>query len=122
MIKVLIIEDEPLIAKMYQKALDQKEYEVTLSVGGGDEGFELAKTLNPNLILLDLMMPDPDGIEILKRLKAEVSTKEIPVVVLTNLSGRHDEAFARSLGALDYWVKDDIELEELGKKIKEVLQ
>ena len=122
MAKILIIEDEPLIAKMYQKALDQKEYEVTLSVGGGDEGFELAKTLNPNLILLDLMMPDPDGIEILKRLKAEVSTKEIPVVVLTNLSGKYDESYARSLGALDYWVKDDIELEELGGKIKEVLQ
>ena len=121
MVKVLIIEDEPLIIKLYKQALDQSQFEV-LSALNGDEGVELAKSQKPNLILLDVMMPEPNGMQVLENLKADEATKQIPVVMFTNLSGKFDVSFAKSKGALDYWVKNEIEPSKLGEKIKAMLQ
>lgn len=121
MMKVLIIDDEPLMVKMYQRALHGEEFQVIPALGG-DEGLEIAKTEKPNIILLDIMMPKPNGIEVLEALKADESTKGIPVIMLTNLSGKYDEAYALSKGADAYWVKDEITVETLGEKIKAVLK
>ncbi len=121
MVKVLIIEDEPLIIKLYKQALETAGFEV-LSALNGDEGVELAKSQKPNLILLDVMMPEPNGMQVLENLKADEATKQIPVVMFTNLSGKFDVSFAKSKGALDYWVKNEIEPSKLGEKIKAMLQ
>jgi DNA-binding response OmpR family regulator len=73
-------------------------------------------------MLLDLVMPRLDGIGTLKQMKAQVKTKEIPIVILTNLSDYDKISDALSLGAMDYLVKANYRLEELVLKIKTVLE
>ena len=121
MIKVLIIEDEPLIAELYAKALGNREFEVAIA-NGSAEGIEMAKTKPPEIILLDIMMPEPNGIQVLEALKTDEVSKNIPVIMLTNLSGKNDVNHALSKGALGYWVKSDILPVSMGEKIKEALR
>jgi len=120
MTKVLIVEDEDLVGRMYEKALKFDGFDVTVALGGED-GLAKLKEIKPDLILLDIMMPEPDGIEVLEKIKEDEKLKEIPVVMLTNLSGRHDAELALSKGATDFWVKSDTKVADLGKKINEVL-
>ncbi|OGM12202.1 hypothetical protein A2Z22_05195 [Candidatus Woesebacteria bacterium RBG_16_34_12] len=118
--KVLIIEDEPLVARLYEKTLKFDGFEVSIA-NGGNEGLTKTKAEKPDLVLLDIMMPEPDGIEVLDKLKKDEETKGIPVVILTNLSGKHDAELALSKGADDYWIKRDAEPKDLGKMIKGIL-
>lgn len=118
--KVLIIEDEDLVARMYQKSLQFDDFDVEVAIGG-KEGYQMIKDHKPDLVLLDIMMPEPDGMEVLEMIKGDPETKNIPVIMLTNLSGEYDSKLAISKGATDYWVKKDSNPTELGKKIKEKL-
>lgn len=120
MYKVLIVEDEPLIARMYQKALSFDDFTVTIAIGG-KEGIQKAKEEKPDIILMDIMMPEMNGIEALEQIRADPEISDIPVVMLTNLSGTHDVELGLSRGANAYWVKKDIKPHEVGKKIKEIL-
>jgi len=120
MIKILIIEDEPLVARMYEKTLKFGGFDV-VTANGGDEGLEKAKSNKPDVILLDIMMPEPDGMKVLQSLKQDQATINIPVVVLTNLSGKHDAELALDRGASAYWVKKDTDAKSLGKKVQEIV-
>ena len=80
------------------------------------------RKVRPDLVLLDIMMPEPNGMEVLEKILADPKTKDIPVVMLTNLSGVHDAKLALSKGAVDYWVKKDAEPKKLGSKIREILE
>jgi two-component system, OmpR family, alkaline phosphatase synthesis response regulator PhoP len=119
MTKVLIVEDEPLVARLYEKALTNDGYEVTTAIGGKD-GIEKANSV-PDLILLDIMMPEPNGMEVLQTLRRNPETFKIPIIVLTNLSGSHDAELAINKGATDYWVKKDVKPREMGKMVSEIL-
>jgi len=119
-IKVLIIEDELLVGRMYQKALEFDAIDSELAVGGR-EGIEKSKTFKPDIILCDIMMPEPDGIDVLDTIKKDPETSGIPIVMFTNLSGKHDAELAMSKGATDYWMKKDSDLKELGGRIKKIL-
>lgn len=88
----------------------------------GQEGVEKAASEKPDLILLDLVMPRLDGIGALKQMKENELTRDIPVVILTNLSDYDKVSDALSLGAMDYLVKANYRLEELVNKIKTVLE
>ena len=118
--KVLIVEDEKLVAKMYEKALKLDDIDVSVALGGA-KGLEKVKNEKPDIVLLDIMMPEPDGMEVLTKIKADPETTNIPVVMLTNLSGKHDSEMAMEKGATDYWVKSEIKTLELGKKIKAII-
>jgi len=120
MTKVLIVEDEDLVARMYDKALKFEGFDVTIALGGQD-GLEKVKTIKPDLVLLDIMMPEPDGMEVLEKIKTDDEVKDIPVVMLTNLSGKHDAVLAAERGAADYWVKSDINIKDLGKMITDII-
>jgi len=120
MSKVLIIEDEEMVARMYEKALAFDGFEVAVAVGG-QEGLTKVKEFMPDLVLLDIMMPEPDGIEVLEKIKEDPDTSTIPVVVLTNLSGKNDAALAMEKGAKDFLVKSRIDVSELGKKVTSYL-
>ena len=118
--KILIVEDERLVARMYQKTLTNEGFEVKIAIGG-QEGAARIKNDQPDLVLLDIMMPEFNGIEVLEKIKVDPATKAIPVVVLTNLAGSHDTQLALSKGAKAYWVKKETEPKALGRKIKEIL-
>src|SRR4030042_3485541 len=121
MTKILIIENEPMVSRMYGKIFEFEKFEV-ISAIGGKEGLEKVGSEKPDIILLDIMMPEPNGIRVLEELKANPMTNRIPVIMLTNLSGKNDVELALSKGALDYWVKKEIQPQELGQKIKKLLE
>jgi len=88
----------------------------------GEVGLKLAKSGKPDLILLDLILPKIDGFEVLKKIKADPETKDIPVIVLTNLEESEDVQRAIDLGAKNYLVKANYSLREVVEKIKKALQ
>ena len=118
--KILFVEDEPTLQKALKEVLEKEGYNV-LPASNGEEGLSSAKEQKPNLILLDLILPKMDGFEVLKNLKADNECKDIPVIVLTNLEGSSDVGRAIELGATTYLVKAQYSLEEVTKKIKEVI-
>ncbi len=120
MAKILVVEDDPLISRMYQKIFSFEGFEVEMA-GDGEEGWEKVKKVNPNLILLDIMMPKMNGLQVLEKLKLDPDTKKIPVVMLTNLAGVQDAETALAKGAIKYIVKSEHEPQEITKMVKEIM-
>ncbi|OGV92677.1 hypothetical protein A3B57_01215 [Microgenomates group bacterium RIFCSPLOWO2_01_FULL_47_10] len=120
MAKILIVEDDALMLRLYQKAFGFENYEVDVA-GDGEEGIEKARQLIPTLILLDVMMPKMNGLQVLDKLKADPDTKNIPVIMLTNLAGSSDAETALSKGAVKYIVKSEHDPKEVVGIVKEVL-
>lgn len=119
--KILVVEDEEILLTALSEELSQEGFEV-VGAKDGVEGVEKAASEKPDLILLDLVMPKLDGIGALKQMKANPAIQDIPVVILTNLSDYDKVSDALSLGAMDYLVKANYNLEELVNKIKTVLE
>jgi len=115
--KVLIIDDEPSICQMYKIGLESEEIKV-LTACDGQTGLEIAQKEIPNLILLDIIMPKLNGFDILKLLKDNPVTKEIPVFLLTNLPQESGGEKGTQLGAAGYLVKANYEPVVLAKMIK----
>ena len=119
--KILFIEDESALQKTFREILSQEGYEM-ISALDGEIGLRLANPpaggKKPDLILLDLVLPKVHGFEVLKQLKTDKETKDIPVIVLTNLEGVGDVDKALGLGATTYLVKAQYGLEEVVAKIK----
>jgi len=118
---ILFIEDESSLQKTFRDLLGSEGYEI-ISALDGETGLRLAKTKNLDLILLDLILPKVHGFEILKELKTDPKTKEIPIIVLTNLEGMGDVEKAIELGATTYLVKAQYTLEEVVEKIKKIIE
>ncbi len=120
MTKILITEDDPLMSRMYQKIFTFEGYEVVMAADG-QEGLDKAREIMPTLILLDVMMPKLNGLQVLEKLKADPATKAIPVVMLTNLAGQQDAESALAKGAIKYIVKSEYEPKEVADMVKELL-
>lgn len=120
MAKILIVEDDPLMSRMYQKIFTFEGYEVEMA-GDGEAGLEKARTVKPTLILLDIMMPKLNGLQVLDKLKADPETKTIPVVMLTNLAGQQDAETALEKGAVKYIIKSEYEPKQVANMVKEIL-
>jgi CheY-like chemotaxis protein len=120
MAKVLIIEDDPLMSRMYQKIFNFEKYEVEMA-GDGEEGLAKAATVNPTIILCDVMMPKMNGLDVLDKLKADDKTKQIPVVMLTNLAGQQDAETALAKGAVKYIIKSEHDPKEVTNMVKEII-
>ena len=118
--KILFVEDEPSLQKAIKEVLTQEKFEVLIA-SDGEEGLKLVKEKKPDLILLDLILPKKDGFEVLKELKEDDNTKDIPVIVLTNLEGTGDVEKALELGATTYLVKANYELDDILKLVKDHL-
>lgn len=119
--KILIVEDElPLLEIMADK-LSEEGFAV-IRAEDGEKGLELAKEQHPDLILLDILLPKLDGMEVLKKLREDAWGKEAEIILLTNLSGSEKVAEATGLGAYNYLVKSDWKLEDVVKKVKETLK
>jgi len=119
--KILFIEDESALQKTFGEILKQEGYEM-ISALDGETGLRLAESEKPDLILLDLILPKIHGFDVLKKLKGDKETKDIPVIVLTNLEKIEDVDKALELGATTYLIKAQYSLEEVVEKIKKVLQ
>jgi CheY-like chemotaxis protein len=118
--KILVIEDESALQKTFGYLLRGEGYEM-ISALDGEEGLRSAKTDKPDLILLDLVLPKIHGLDVLRQLKEDLGTREIPVVILTNLEGTGDVERALKLGANTYLIKASYTLKEVLSKIKKEL-
>jgi len=117
--RILVVEDEQELIKAVQIRLKYSGYEV-LSACNGREGLEVVRKEKPDLILLDVMMPEMDGLEMLANLKSSPDIKHIPVIMLTAKAQSDDVSQADKLGAFDYVVKpftSQILLEKIRKAI-----
>lgn len=119
--KVLIVEDEQTLLKLLQKSLETEGIDVLVALDG-EKGVRLARKEKPNLILLDIILPKKSGFDVLEELKSDPKTKNIPVVVLTNLSEVTDVEKVLELGAVTYLIKSNYKLEEIVEKVKEMLK
>jgi len=114
--KILVIEDEAVLQKAMSDMLGEYEYESIQAIDG-EQGLALAGSEKPDLILLDLVLPKKHGLEVLEELKGNEETKNIPVIVLTNLEEKEDISRAMELGAKSYLVKADYDIGEVIKRI-----
>ena len=122
MAKILLVEDDPLMVRMYQRKLLNDNYEVNVAVNG-EEGLVKIRSFQPDLVLLDIMMPKLNGLQVLERLKADSTISHIPVIILTNLGGsQEDIERGLELGAVAYLVKSAYRPDEVIAKVKEVLE
>ena len=118
--KILIVEDETAIADAMKVGLDESGYQASVAYDGED-GLAKAKELKPDLILLDLMLPKKDGMTVLKEMREDDTTKDIPVMILSQLSDTDKISEGVALGVVGYLVKVDYSLSEVVEKIKEAL-
>lgn len=117
---ILVIDDEKDLTAAMSTALEDEGFKV-LTADDGKEGLAQALEHKPDLILLDILMPEMDGHEVLKRIRADEWGKEAKVVVMTVLDDMDSVAEVLEDGARDYIVKTDIKLEKMVEKVKEVL-
>lgn len=118
--KILIIEDDKFLAKMLAKMLEESNHQTSLAVTG-KEGIMKATANKPDLILLDIMLPDVDGFEVLKTIKQDQAVKDVPVIIMSNLGQPEDVAQGKQLGAIDHIVKSDFSLDDVVAKVGKAL-
>ncbi|MAF14078.1 MAG: response regulator [Parcubacteria group bacterium] len=114
--EILLIEDDHSLARTLSQGLEANGYKVSLA-DNGKTGIEKAKD-RPDLILLDIMLPDEDGTEILKKIKADEKIDDIPVVVLINKEDKETISKILDAGGKEYLIKVDWSIEEIISKIE----
>lgn len=115
---ILAVEDEDPLRMVLRDVLTVEGYRI-LEAKNGIEGLEMALREHPDLILLDILMPKMDGLEMLKKLREDEWGRKVPVIVLTNLSDNEDIAKAVEEDVFEYFVKTDIKINEVITRIRE---
>ena len=118
--KVLIVEDEIDIVSIYQVALDGAEFDI-LFAKNGKTGLETATKEKPDLIILDLLMPEMNGFTFLEKLRADENLKDTPVIVASNLGQSEDMDKAKQFGIKDYLTKDRFSPKDILDKIRKFI-
>lgn len=117
---IVLVEDDSFLAGMYVAKLELEDYSVKLATDG-ESGLELIRKERPDIVLLDIVLPGMDGFDVLKAIKKDATTKDIPVLLLTNLGQRGDVQRGLSLGAVDYLIKAHFMPSEVIEKIKNIV-
>jgi DNA-binding response OmpR family regulator len=118
--KILIIEDDKFLARMLGRMLESHNYDIIMA-GTGKEGLLKAASQLPDLVLLDIMLPDIDGFDVLETIKNEAATQKTPVIILSNLGQAEDRGQGSALGAADYLVKSDLSLDQVVTKVRQYI-
>jgi len=119
--KVFIVEDDEFLRSLNAKKLEDEGYAVAIAADGQQALDNIPKE-KPNLIFLDLLLPGVSGFDVLAKIKAEAATKDIPVIVFSNLGQKEDIERAKGLGAIDFLVKANFTLDDVVAKIKDILK
>lgn len=120
MTKIAIIEDDPVISQMYRMKFEADGFEVELA-SNGRLGIALVEHFAPDLILLDLQMPEMGGDEALAEIRKQPWGKDVPVIILTNLGEEEAPKTVRSLGIHSYIVKAELTPRQVVGRVKEAL-
>lgn len=120
MTKIAIIEDDPVISQMYRFKFEAAGFEVQLA-NNGKRGIEMVEVSLPDLILLDLQMPEMGGAEVLEIIRKNEWGKNIPVIILTNMGEEESPKKLRELGIHSYIVKANLTPSQVVKRVKKAL-
>ena len=118
---ILIIEDDKFLRELIAQKLIKEGYEISEAVDG-EEGLKKIKEEKPDLVLLDLILPEIDGFEVLTRIKEDPALSLIPVIILSNLGQKEDVERGLKIGAVDYLIKAHFTPGEIIEKIKNALK
>ena len=118
--KILIVEDDADTSDMLREYFNSRGYEVLTTAWGGD-ALELCQRIPPDVIILDIRLPDINGYDIYQELRSNLQTSRTPIIFLTQQNGREDVITGLKLGAVDYITKP-FDLEELGLRVRNALQ
>ena len=119
--KILFVEDDNNLVQSLKGVAKQEGFQF-ISAFDGERGAELAKKEEPDLILLDLILPKKSGFDVLKEIKANEKLAKIPIIILTNLEDGKDLEKALSLGARTYLIKSNYSLDDVLVKVKEIFR
>ncbi|MDP3970371.1 MAG: response regulator [bacterium] len=119
--KILLVEDDEMLHNMYTQKFKKHGYEV-LSAYNGADGVKMAISENPDLILLDVIMPKMDGFVALKKIRKTPALEKTPIILLTNLGQEEDVRKGNELGADDYFIKANHTPQEIVDKVKTFLK
>ncbi|MDP3955623.1 MAG: response regulator [bacterium] len=117
---ILVVEDDSFLRDLLVEKLQEEHYNVVGAADGNEAYEQLAKQL-PHVIVLDLILPDLNGFDILEKITSDERTKTVPVIVLSNLDQKEDIDKAMSLGAVDFMIKANFSLTEILARIKKQL-
>lgn len=115
--KILLVEDDKFLFRAYTDGLQDGGFTV-IGAADGKEAMEKIRSEKPDLVLLDLIMPGENGIEILGKIKADEALKNVPIVILSNSARDSDIKNGIALGAVDYLIKSDFSMDEVVKKVR----
>ena len=118
--KILIAEDDKFLSKVLSDKFSRKNYNVIVA-SDGIEAVNKIKSEIPDMVLLDLIMPNKNGFEILEEVKTDAKYKDIPVIILSNLGQKKDVERGKKLGVVDYLVKSNTPINDIVKKVEEIL-
>ena len=120
-IKILLAEDDLQLIDMYKKKFELEGFDVTLAEDG-KKTLAILEEERPDIVLLDIMMPEINGIEVLKNIRENDETKDLLVIILTNLSNESTAEEIYRYGATDYLVKAELTPIQVVDKVKEILK
>lgn len=120
MTKIAIIEDDPVISQMYRMKFESDGFDVQLA-SNGERGVAMVQQFSPDIILMDLQMPEMDGTTALASIRRHDWGKNIPVIILTNLGQEEAPKELQSLGIHSYIVKAELTPRQVAQRVKEAL-
>ena len=120
--RILLAEDDRFLRRAAQTKLEQAGFGVEVATDGEEAIAALRREPKPDLLLLDMLMPRKDGMTVLREMKADEALREIPVVILSNSSKDGEMQKANALGAVHYWIKSNLSLQELCTRVQGLLE
>lgn len=119
--KILLTEDDEFLSSLIKNRLEREHFEVKVAKDG-EEVLVMLKTYQPDLVLLDIILPKKLGFEVLEELRTNTTLHHAPVMVMSNLGQDSDIQRAKELGAVDYFIKAKVVIDDLIKRIKSFLE
>jgi CheY-like chemotaxis protein len=118
--RILIVEDDRFLRRACRARLEQQGYDI-VTAQDGEEAVAAVREQIPDLVLLDLLMPRLNGVEVLRILRNDEGTRGVPVIILSNSSRQEDVDTIRSLGVAGYFVKANLSLQDLSQLVEDLL-
>jgi len=119
--KIIFIEDDPFLSDIYMTKFEEVGYDIDMA-GDGEEGLKKIREIKPDIVLLDIVLPKKNGLEVLEEIKNDDALKHIPVLVLSNLGIDQNFDKAKSLGAAGYLVKSQYTPSEVVAEVEKILK
>jgi len=119
--KILVIEDDKFLRKVIKRKFLGEGYDLIEAIDG-EKGIIAARDEQPDIILLDLVLPEINGFEVLTRLKKDPQTSKIPIIILSNLGEEENVKKGLELGAADYLIKANLDPSEIFERVENILK